>query len=214
MTGFIYKITNKLNQKSYIGKTEKNVEERWKTHCYDANKGIFNNRPLYSAINKYGKENFQIELIEEVDSDFLTNREIYWINFYNTYKAGYNATLGGEGKCHYNYDEILLLFQQGKSNKEIVKELGCCIGTVVDALKTFGIKSTIDKEKSVEKSSKIVSQYDIESNFIQSFPSCAAAARYLIEERQLNLSMCKGMSAHIGKVIRGERKMAYGFIWK
>lgn len=55
-------------------------------------------RPLYKAIAKYGMENFSIETIEEVEDDFLGEREIYWINYYNSYSKGYNATLGGDGK--------------------------------------------------------------------------------------------------------------------
>lgn len=95
--GYIYKITNEINQKVYIGLTSKSIEERWKQHI-QASKNLSLNRPLYVALRKYGIENFSIKLIEEVDDDFLGEREIYWITYYNSYKNGYNATLGGDGK--------------------------------------------------------------------------------------------------------------------
>lgn len=94
--GYIYKITNKINQKVYIGLTCRSVEQRWLEHLKNVN-NLKEKRPLYSAIAKYGEESFLIETIEEVEDDFLGEREIYWINFYNSYYNGYNATLGGDG---------------------------------------------------------------------------------------------------------------------
>ena len=55
--GFIYKITNNINQKSYIGKTERSIEVRYKEHLRHRN---YLNLPLYKAFNKYGIENFSI----------------------------------------------------------------------------------------------------------------------------------------------------------
>ena len=95
--GFIYKITNNLNQKVYIGLTTKTIEQRWKEHLSVVNKHK-EKRPLYNAINKYGVENFSISIVEEVDDDFLGEREKYWINQYNSYEKGYNATYGGDGR--------------------------------------------------------------------------------------------------------------------
>ena len=85
--GFIYKITNNLNQKVYIGLTTKTIEQRWKEHLSVVNKHK-EKRPLYNAINKYGVENFSISIVEEVDDEFLGEREKYWINQYNSYEKG------------------------------------------------------------------------------------------------------------------------------
>ena len=67
MTGYIYKITNTINQKSYIGKTINSIAERWKEHKKDSKRSYCKDRPLYRAMNKYGIENFTIEQVEEVD---------------------------------------------------------------------------------------------------------------------------------------------------
>lgn len=57
-----------------------------------------NSKPLYQAIRKYGVENFSFEVLEECDISLLDEKEVYYINLYNSYKEGYNATLGGQGK--------------------------------------------------------------------------------------------------------------------
>lgn len=107
--GYIYKITNNINNKIYIGKTELSDPEcRWKEHLRDYKRIKNEKRPLYEAMNKYGVENFYFEIIEETDN--TEEREKYWINELRTYIGfkdcnGYNATLGGDGKCYLNLNE-------------------------------------------------------------------------------------------------------------
>lgn len=91
----IYKITNKLNGHSYIGQST-NIEHRWKAHKNTYNWERETRKPLYLAFKKYGIENFSFEVIEQCSSDMLNNREKFWIDYYNTYKNGYNQTSGGE----------------------------------------------------------------------------------------------------------------------
>ena len=95
----VYKITNLVNGKIYIGITEKTVEERFREHLGFARRGD-KDYPLYKAIRKYGEENFLIEPIDETAStrDDLRKLEVYYISLYqsNDYKKGYNQTPGGE----------------------------------------------------------------------------------------------------------------------
>ena len=81
--GFIYKVTNIINGKVYVGKTNKSIEARWQQHIYDSKR--LNDRPFYNAINKYGQENFVLELVEQVEDELLNEREKYWIKEYNSY---------------------------------------------------------------------------------------------------------------------------------
>lgn len=95
MSQGIYKITNKINNKIYIGKST-DIEERWKYHISHYNYEREYDKPLYKSFRKYGIENFSFEIIEECSLD-IDEKEKYWINFYDSYKNGYNATIGGEG---------------------------------------------------------------------------------------------------------------------
>lgn len=93
----IYKITNIINKKIYIGQSI-NIEQRWKQHQTRPfqNRQNDKNNYLYKAIRKYGLNNFLFEVIEECDD--LDSREIYWIKYYqsNNPSYGYNCTSGGQ----------------------------------------------------------------------------------------------------------------------
>jgi group I intron endonuclease len=99
MLGIIYKITNIVNNKVYIGQTQKTLEERFKHHVNFAKKDYRSKDICFArAIRKYGENNFIIEKIDEADSkELLNEKEKYWINFYDSFKSGYNSTLGGDG---------------------------------------------------------------------------------------------------------------------
>ena len=115
--GYIYKIVNDINDKMYIGQTSRSIQERWKEHLKESNSAR-SNHPIYRAMRKYGNEHFSIEEIEQVDNDLLNQREQYWIEEYNSYNSGYNATLGGDGK-RIDYTKIYQLWQEGKLINEI-----------------------------------------------------------------------------------------------
>ena len=88
----IYKITNHVNGKIYIGRSI-DIDFRWKQHLREKK-----SRAIDNAIRKYGKENFTIEVLEECSIAELNEREIYWIAYYDTYLGDcYNCTPGGDG---------------------------------------------------------------------------------------------------------------------
>lgn len=74
---YIYVITNNINKKQYIGKTNLTIEKRFKEHIYDSKKERCEKRPLYSAMNKYGIEHFSIEQLEECNESIVNEREQY-----------------------------------------------------------------------------------------------------------------------------------------
>ena len=88
----IYKITNKLNNKAYIGQSS-DIERRFKEH---QTKGESSRIPLDIAIQKYGKENFLYEVLEECEIEQLNEKESYWITTLETHLKGYNCNIGGE----------------------------------------------------------------------------------------------------------------------
>ena len=94
--GFIYKITNIINGKIYVGQTSKTIEERFKEHIKKAK--VHTNRYLYDAMNHYGYDKFMVSQIEECNDDLLDERERYWISKLNCIMPhGYNMTEGGGG---------------------------------------------------------------------------------------------------------------------
>lgn len=93
----IYIIENKESKKRYVGKTTlSNPYERWKQHQYNV-KSNYNPMVISDAMFKYGIDNFTFYVIETCDDDDVNEREIYWIEKFNTYKDGYNSTFGGDG---------------------------------------------------------------------------------------------------------------------
>ena len=89
----IYKITNLINGKCYIGQTT-NSKRRFAEHKAKGY-GLEKNKILYYAFDKYGIENFSFEVIESQIENY-NEREIYWIRYYDSFENGYNQTEGGE----------------------------------------------------------------------------------------------------------------------
>lgn len=94
MEGLVYKITNKINNKAYIGITTQSISERWSKHCTPKS----NCTAISSAIKKYGKDSWNIEVLETVNClELLKKKESYYIHSLNTIAPfGYNLTFGGE----------------------------------------------------------------------------------------------------------------------
>lgn len=117
----IYKITNTINNKIYIGQTTQSLEDRWRDCKYSGGK-IAMRRPIIRAIHKYGFNNFKIEIIQDniLNKDDLDSLEKYYIKFYNATNReyGYNVELGGNGRGKHAAETKLKMSiaQQGKLN--------------------------------------------------------------------------------------------------
>lgn len=94
--GYIYLITNDINDKVYVGQTSRSVEERFKEHKWDS-RNIHHPSQLHKAIKELGMEHFSVVTLEEVELEQLDDREKYWIKEYDSINKGYNMTLGGQG---------------------------------------------------------------------------------------------------------------------
>lgn len=222
--GYIYKITNDVNNKVYIGLTTKTLQDRFKQHKYKAKEqqtNKDNKQHLYNAMNLYGEDKFHISLIEECDNNILPQREIYWIKQYDSYNNGYNSTLGGEGVHYYNYDIIYqFLLDNELTGEEIAKQVGCCNQTVYNVAHYYNInlksKAAFQRWQNLPKNtSRQIYQYDKQNNFIQSFSSLSDAAKW-IKEKNNCPSEIKSIKSFIRNCCnnKAHRNTAYGYIWR
>lgn len=172
-------------------------------------------------MRKYGINNFNFEIIElcSDDNNLLSEREKYWIDFYNSYETGYNETRGGEGLFKYKPTDIYNLWDSGYSILEITKILHCERQIVDNTLKNYSNFSTEEsilrsepnrklliREKTITRIGCPVYQYDLEGNYIAEYTNIESAAKSLGHDKDNS----------IGKVlndITNTRKLAYGYQW-
>ena len=207
---YIYKIENQINHKVYIGKTLYTIERRWEQHKQNIKRNDLKHLKLYNAILKYGIENFNVSEVEQVDNpDILSEREQYWIKYYDSFHNGYNCSLGGEGIQLYDYDLIWQLWQQGKTIKEISSILQCTDYVVHTCLDLHHISTEERKARSIsnvlmtyQKLSRKVLQIDINTDkIINTFNSVSEAAKYI-----------KCDNSYLSKICRNN-KQAFGYKW-
>ena len=210
---YIYQITNDINGKIYIGKTEFSIEKRFKEHCADAFKDRNEKRPLYAAMRKYGIEHFHIELIEETDNP--EEREVFWIENKRSFKNGYNATIGGDGKKYIDYDLVISIYKEVKNAVHVAEMFGIHPDSVYNILKANNISSLYSSENNPNKElqGKICGMFSTNDELLKSFSTIKDAARYIIQEN-ISKDNIKGISSHISQVCNGKRKSAYGYHWK
>ena len=93
MSAIIYRLTNTVNGKIYIGQTSVGLKQRWQNHCCVAQKG--SSYYVHAAIRKYGSDVFVRDILEETTLDMLNEREIHWIAQLH---PEYNMNRGGDGQ--------------------------------------------------------------------------------------------------------------------
>lgn len=180
----IYKITNTINNKSYIG-SAKNIRLRWKRHRHLIKHEKHHNKYLLSAIKKYKFENFTWEVIEFVeDFNNLIAREQYWLDFYKSY-------LREKG---YNHSAVAASPLGVKHSAESRRNM---------SLAHVGNKHTQESKNKIAKSQeKEVYQIDKNGQIINKFQSLKEAENITGIERQSISGCCR-------KII----KFAKGYQW-
>lgn len=159
-------------------------------------------------MNKYGIENFHIELIEETSNP--EEKEIYWIEYYRSFKYGYNATKGGDGKKYIDYDLVIITYNKTKSIKETAKILNIDQGQISKILKINNYTHEEIWENYLKNKRKPVNQYDLNDNYIKTFDSVHEAVREILRVDKAP----GGAVSHITDVCKGKRKTAYKYKWK
>lgn len=205
---YIYRIKNNINGKSYIGKTQyDDPVKRYKEHIDESkrNKKRSCNRAIYRAFRKYGIENFSFEIIEESFGLDNCEREKYYIELYDTFRNGYNETLGGDGRCYIdlNENDVVNFYNAGKTIKETSEHFNCDHKTIKKILLKNNIKIRTGKDSARPIFSKKVAKIDLKTNEILEIFDCIADA---------NIKYKAGN--HICDVCNGRRKTCKGYGWK
>ena len=203
----IYKISNDINNKVYIGKTTFTIKKRWGEHKHDLYIRDKHNRPLYKAMLKYGIEHFHIEVLEECSREELNDREQYWIKEYNSFHNGYNATRGGDGKLYVDERPIIDLWDSGYPIRQIVMALKVDKATIQHILLNKGIThDDIARRKMIRVKRKVCQCAIPTGEILHSYDS--------IYEASLEVTGSVAGNTHIAACCKGKRKSAYGFSWK
>lgn len=200
--GCIYKITNTINGKLYIGYTTRPIKERMRRHKTDDCK---TETLLGRAINKYGWENFVYEVIlEEEDKEKLLELEQYYIKKFNSLKPnGYNMTIGGEKL--YGENNPFYGHTHTEETKQKLSELAK--QRTGESNPFYGHTHTEEtKQKIREANSKTIAMLDENKNIVQIFESGAAAGRWL---REQNITKNESANSSIVKAIKKNQR-AYG----
>ena len=207
--GYIYRIYNDVNNHVYIGQTSMRISDRWSGHLSSArNENLSNyNDTIHKAMRKYGIDKFHIEVIEKCDNDFLNEREIYWIKYYNSFENGYNETLGGDGCQKYNHKEIVEIYKKTHNLSETARQIGCCIGTVIKVLDVAeDCGEDLQRYRNFEWAKEPIYQIDKDTlEIIAEYPSITEAAKVM-----------NGTIGHISAVLNSHKndKTAYGYLWQ
>lgn len=205
--GWIYYIKNKINGKMYIGRTN-NFQRRKYEHF-----NIETNILLQRAYKKYGIENFEMNTIvtfqainNGVLDKVLNELEIYYIKRYDTFKNGYNLTIGGGGCSGFRMSEEtkekMRKAQLGHPSSDKVKETNRKIINDLQLWKLF---------------EKPVLQYSKTGEFIKRFNTIKDAALELYNSGVTDATL-HNIRTSISRTLKGnscytQRRTVYGYLW-
>lgn len=212
---YIYLITCTVNGKKYVGKTNHTVKKRWNEHCSDYLKERCESRPLYRSMRKHGIENFKVEILEKCSSDVSADREIYWINKLDTYKHGYNATIGGDGTRYVDYAKIVDLYELYGQVNIVARVMDCSKDTVTVALQDAGVEIRSSYKIIRDKNKKFTEVFDKKTgDLIKTFETITDTAKWLVSENYAKGNNQHSITQKITEVSSGKRKSAYGFTYR
>lgn len=211
--GFIYMYTSPSGKK-YIGQTIQTLSERARRGKGYRKTGVF-----YKAIQKYGFENFDVEILEEADSSLLNEKEIEWISFLNTrVPNGYNISEGGGSntKTVHQYDaetgEYLRTFDSlTEASRHLklttIQHISNCYRgrqkTAHGYIWTAQKYDRVDPQTIIDNTKRPVYAYRLDGTFYKGFDSITAAAKAV-----------EGNRGDIKKCIEGKLRFSKGYIWE
>lgn len=209
MQSGIYKFTNQQNGLIYIGQS-KNIWSRYGQHYFQAFSKPYEKIIDIDKAIRDNPEGFTFEIVELCPEELLTQRENYWIEYYNSREFGYNNTRtpliyqfdldGNLVGSYWGYTEAARAVGEPQGMGNIYK---CCKGQI---LTSYGYKWSFSQDKAAEMASsprildngrhstqkRKVLQLDNNGNILNEFPSCAEAARAMLVSTGAICNACNG----------------------
>lgn len=206
--GIIYSYTNLINNKRYIGLTF-NEKQRYKDHQKQVRRGIVGK--FYNAVRKYGMNNFKYEVLfssETVTFEELNQKEIQFIAAFDSFKNGYNATIGGDAPMkNRKHSPESIERMKGKTPSEETR-LKLSMVSTGEGNGFFGkqhSKESIEKMKLKKVEYRPILKFTLSGEFIEEFDSPYNAAKSINDKaKPSNIKIC----------CSGKAKQTYKFIWK
>ena len=209
--GYIYKITNKINNKMYIGQTITTIKERMYKHYSNAKKATTG---IDFAIGKYGKENFIVEEVCSCLDEDLDDLEQFYIAKFDTYNTGYNLTIGGQDSTtalNLDEQEVISKYLEIKNVNKTAEYFKCCNKVISRILHKNNIKvlhnnniQNLTKEHCFKENEKIKAVKIIELN--KDFPSLKECAQWLIDNNYSKANSMEMARKSLSRALTGERK--------
>lgn len=135
----VYKITNDIDDKVYIGSTTTELWHRMSQHRADARKGA--SSPLYDLMRKYGVDHFRIELVIASDAENIRRDEELAIDSVpQSKRLNYKRRCQKDSSAHFDYDEICEVYHQVLSQNQTANIIGCSRITVQKALRSRNVE--------------------------------------------------------------------------
>lgn len=221
----IYLITNRVNNKQYVGKTQKGYLNRFKEHINAYSHG--ERQYLHCAMNKYGAENFKVELLAQVEDDSWEFWEKYYIQQLHTHytEGGYNVTRGGDSNpmddpavvakhdkiCKSEYFRNLQReLQKGRKHSEETKEL-CRRNTLAN------LDVCMKGCREYNEKRKIQIGMIVDDKLVKVFDCLQDAARYISDNNpkyKYNTGNCSQIKYYADKFNKnGKRAKFLGCSW-
>ena len=209
----IYKITNLITNKSYIGQSV-NIKKRWndeKRRAFVETDESYN-YPLSKAFRKYGIENFSFEILEECSKEILNEKEKYWISYFNTFYNGYNQTPGGDTSLQKPKDKIIGIIYDLENtdmyHKEIAKKWDVSI-EMVQGINTGRYWYQEDKKYPLQTKHKIGSQHKTSDGVIKKQYFCQKCGNIITSKATFCIKCSREQSR---KVDRPTAKELYDYL--
>ena len=210
----IYVIKNLINDKVYVGQAD-SAYDRFRRHRNNHLSAGKQNLEIVKAMIELGKDNFFYSILENCEDSIANEREQHYIEMFDSYRNGYNRTLGGEGFSTVlpeDIEECCKLFEQGKTNAEIETLTGISHKLFSKELQKRypDYKERMNRNVDVARRASIakpVVQYSLDGKFIRKYRSAREALEHL--GKPIGASgisrCCKHMKHH---------ETAYGYRWE